>query len=118
MQLTQVALEQVLSGVGVHVANEVLPVLEGLIADSALVRAVSAMSALVVRQVRRLTEALLTGVAFVRLLTRVHALVPRELGQVSESLGAHRTLVGPVGVLKSSGRRGAHCCSAAGGLAC
>lgn len=106
-----------LARVGIHVAHEVLPVLEGLVADSAFIRAVSAMSALVVRQVRRLAEALLAGVAFVRLLARVHSLVPRELGQVSESLRAHRTLVGPVRVLEGGGRRGAHGCSTAGGLA-
>lgn len=68
-----------LTGVGVHVAHKVLPVLEGLIADGAFVRAVSTMSALVVSQVRRLAEALLTGVAFVRLLARVHSLMPRKL---------------------------------------
>lgn len=79
VQFTQVALEQVLAGVGIHVAHKVLPVLEGLIADSAFVRAVSTMSALVVRQVRRLAEALITGVALVRLLARVYSLMPREL---------------------------------------
>lgn len=51
VQFTQVALEQVLTGVGVHVAHEVLPVLEGLITDSAFIRAVRTMSALVMRQV-------------------------------------------------------------------
>lgn len=51
VQFTKIALEQVLAGVGVHVAHEVLPVLEGLIADSAFVRAVSTMSALVMCQV-------------------------------------------------------------------
>lgn len=80
VQFTQVTFEKVLSGVGVHVAHEVLPVLEGLITDSAFVRAVSTMSALVVCQMGRLAEALLTGVAFVRFLARVHTLVPRQLG--------------------------------------
>lgn len=79
VEFTQVTLEQVFARVGIHVAHKVLPMLEGLIADRAFVRAVSTMSALVMRQMRRLAKALFTCVAFVRFLARVHSLMPREL---------------------------------------
>lgn len=107
-----------LARVGVHVAHKMLTMLEGLLADSTLVRAVCAVGALVVRQVRRLAKALVAGVALVGLLASVHTLVAREFGQVTESLGAHRALVGPVRALEGSRGRGAHICSTTGGLSC
>lgn len=118
VELTQVALEQVLTRVGVHVAHKVLTMLEGLLTDSTLVRAVSAVGALVVCQVRCLTKALIAGVALIGLLASVHTLMAGEFGQVTESLGAHRALVGPVGSLEGSRGRGAHSCSTTGGLSC
>lgn len=116
VELTQVALEQVLTRVGIHVAHKVLAMLERLLADGTLVRAVGAVSALVMRQVGCLAKAFIAGVALIGLLTSVHTLVTREFGQVTESLGAHRALVRPVGALEGSRGRGAHSCSTTGGL--
>ena len=93
VHLAQVALEQVLAGVGVHVAHQVGPVLEGLLAHSTLVGALGAVCALVVLQVRGLTEALVANCALEGLFARVHTLVTRQFGQVTEALVAHGALV-------------------------
>ena len=97
VHLAQVALEQVLAGMGVHVAHEVGAVLEALLADGALVRPLGAVGALVVGQVGRLAEAFITRVTFVRLLAGVHPLVTSQLRQMPKRLVAHRALIGPVG---------------------
>lgn len=51
MHFTQIALEEVLTGVSVHMAHEVGPVFKGFLADGTLVGSLRAVGALVMRQV-------------------------------------------------------------------
>lgn len=117
MQLAQVALEKVLAGMSVHVPYQVLPVLEGLLANGAFIRAVRAVSALVVRQVRRLTEGLVAGVALVGFLACVNPFMTGQFREVPEGLVAHGALIRTVSALKCRGGRGTHGCPIAGRFA-
>lgn len=73
MKLAQVALEKVLARVSVHVPYQVLPVLEGLLANGTFIWAIGTVSALVVRQMRSLTKGLITSIALVGFLACVHS---------------------------------------------
>ena len=96
VQLAQVAFEQVLPRMGVHVAHKVGAVLEAFLAHGALEGPLVAVRALVVGQVRRLAEGLVAGVTLEGLLARVHALVAGELRQMLEALLADGALVRPI----------------------
>lgn len=116
MKLAQITLEKMLTGVSVHVAYEMLPVLEGLLANGAFIRAIGAVSALVMCQMRSLTERLIAGVTLVGFLPRVHSFVTREFGKVAKRLIAHGAFIRTIRVLKSRRGRGTHGCSVAGCL--
>ena len=89
VQLTQVALEKVLTRMGVHVPNQVGAVLEGFLAHSTLVWPLRTVRAVVMLEVRHLAEALIARLTFVRLLPGVDSLVARQLGQMTEALRTH-----------------------------
>lgn len=79
VHLTQIALEKVLTRMGVHVAHKVRAVLEAFLTDRTLVWPLRTVSALVVGQMRRLAEAFITRVTFVWLLTCVYSFMAGQL---------------------------------------